>query len=372
MKNILRFGALILCLCLLGTPLALAAEIVDPSDSFYVADYADVILPETEEYIVNYNNSLASQTGAQIVVVTIDFLDGMDIEDYSTELFNEWGIGDAEKNNGLLILLAIGEQNYWATQGTGISTALTSSLLDEYLYNYLETDFAAAKYDAGVRKLFDALLGWYGRYYNVDLVPQETVITAPEGMETLPTDPSGLEDELPTEPKPGKTGTFGKILGTFLIVVVVFAALAAVVIMIPRSVYLRRRGYHYNVFNRAFWSSRHRPPPPRNYVPHTYHRPAPPPPPPPPSGGPRPGGGFGSGSGGFGARPGGNFGAPASRPTSRPGGTFGGASRGGGAGRSSFSGSRSRPGGSFGGSRSSFGGSRGGGGRTRGGGAGRR
>lgn len=392
MKKFLRTGALLLCICLLALPCALAFDVVEQSDSFYVADYADVLLPETEAYIVAYNNSLASQTGAQLVVVTLDFLDGTDIEDYSTQLFNEWGIGDAEKNNGLLVLLAVGEQEYWATQGSGLSTAMTSSLLGDYLYNYLETDFAAAQYDAGVKKLFDALMGWYGRYYNVQLSQQETVITAPEGMETLP--PSTQDDPF-VEDKRTSAYTIGDAIGTAFIVILVLAIVIALLVTVPRTVYLRRRGYHYSVFNRAFWSARHRPPPPRPFAPpppppgrgfaprRAPRRAAPPPPPPPP---PPSHGGFGAGPGLGGSRPGG-FGAgpglggsrpaprpaprpssrPAPRPSSRPGG-FGGASRGGGAGRSSSIG---RSAGGF--SRSNFSsGARGGGGSTRGGGAGRR
>ncbi len=373
MKKIQRASALLLCICLLAFPCALAFDVVDQSDSFYVADYADVILPETESYIVAYNNSLASQTGAQLVVVTVDFLDGVDIEEYSTQLFNEWGIGDAEKNNGMLVLLAVGEQEYWATQGSGLSTAMTSSLLGDYLYNYLETDFAAAQYDAGVKKLFDALMGWYSRYYNVQLSQQETVVTPPEGMETLP--PAAQDDPL-LENNRGGAGAIGRVLGTVFVCILVLAVVVALVVTIPRTVYLRRRGYHYSVFNRAFWSSRHRPPPPRPFAPpppgpgmgpgprRAPRRPAPPPPPPPrPS---RPShGGFGAGPGLGGSRPGGMSGA--SRPASRPGG-LGGSSRGGGAGRSSSAG---RSAGGF--SRSGFSsGARGGGGSTRGGGAGRR
>lgn len=374
MKKFLRTGAVFLCICLLALPCALAFDVVEQSDSFYVADYADVILPETENYIVAYNNSLASQTGAQLVVVTVDFLDGADIEEYSTKLFNEWGIGDAEKNNGLLVLLAVGEQEYWATQGSGLSSAMTSSLLGDYLYNYLETDFAAAQYDAGVKKLFDALMGWYSRYYNVELVQQENVVTPPEGMETLP--PPTQNDPL-QEPERSGAGVIGRVFSTIFVCILVLAVVVALIVTVPRTVYLRRRGYHYSVFNRAFWSARHRPPPPRPFAPppprpgmgfgprRAPRRPVSPPPPP-PSPPPRPSrGGFGAGSGLGGSRPGGMGGT--SRPASRPGG-FGGATRGGGAGRSSSAG---RSSGGF--SRSNFSsGARGGGGSTRGGGAGRR
>ena len=265
MKHFARFLTAVLLLGLCLAPCALAFDVVEPSSSFYAADYADVLLPETEEYIVNCNNSLSAQTGAQMVVVTVDFLDGADIEDYSTKLFNQWKIGDAEKQNGLLILLAVGELDYWATQGTGIAAApgLTSSLLDEYLNTYLEPDFSAAKYDDGVRKLFDALLDWYERYYSVTITPQPTALIAPEGFETLPESSGDVLTELPTEDNfEQHRQIIGRVAGTFLIILVIAVVAVALVILVPRYISLRKQGYRYSIFNRAFWSKRHRPPPP--------------------------------------------------------------------------------------------------------------
>ena len=64
------------------------------------------------------------------------------------------------------------------------------------------------------------------------------------------------------------TARHGKIAGIFLIVVLAAAAAAALLVIIPRYIALRRQGYRYSIFNRAFWSKRHRPPPPSS-VRHT-------------------------------------------------------------------------------------------------------
>lgn len=159
---------LVLLLCP-GTAMA----VVDAPTDVYVGDYANVLSEETEQYMIQQNQGLEQATGAQLVVVTVDFLDGLDIAEYAYQIFNEWGIGDSEKNNGLLLLLAIGEDNYWAVQGKGLEGILSSGELGDYLYNYLEPDFAAKNYDAGVRKVFDALYGWYEEYYHLQS-PQST------------------------------------------------------------------------------------------------------------------------------------------------------------------------------------------------------
>ncbi len=144
-----------------------AFAVVTAPDEIYVGDYANVLSEETEQYIIQQNQALEQASGAQIVIVTVDFLDGMDIEEYAYTIFNEWGIGDAEKDNGLLLLLAIGEENYWAVQGKGLEGILSSGILDEYLYEYLEPDFAAADYDAGVYNVFNAFLSWFNDYYEL-------------------------------------------------------------------------------------------------------------------------------------------------------------------------------------------------------------
>ena len=120
MKKTTRLAAMLLCASLLLAGLASAIEVVDPTEAFYVADYANVLSDETENYIITKNDSLYSLTGGQIVVVTIEFLGGQDIVEYAHTLMNEWKIGSAEFNNGLLLLLVTGEANYWAVQGLSL------------------------------------------------------------------------------------------------------------------------------------------------------------------------------------------------------------------------------------------------------------
>lgn len=153
---------LLLIMLLVSLPVLASAAyggVISQSDSFYVADEADVISSDTEKYIIEKNAELEQVCGGQIVVATVDFLDGMDIEDYAYKLFKDWKIGDEDRDNGILLLLAIGEENYWCMQGKGLEGTLTSGDIDHILWNYLEDDFAAGDYDSGVRSVFDALYG---------------------------------------------------------------------------------------------------------------------------------------------------------------------------------------------------------------------
>ena len=90
MKKLLT-AALLGAALLTGT----AGAVVEPTDAFYVADYADVLSEETEQYIIDQNEALFEATGGQIVVVAVDFMDGMDSADYAMAVAENWGgIGD--------------------------------------------------------------------------------------------------------------------------------------------------------------------------------------------------------------------------------------------------------------------------------------
>ena len=92
-----------ICILLLCIWPCSALAVVEAPETVYVGDYAGVLTDATEQYIIAENQKLAEATGAQIVIVTVDFLDGMEIEDYAYTVFNTWGIGDKERNNGLLL-----------------------------------------------------------------------------------------------------------------------------------------------------------------------------------------------------------------------------------------------------------------------------
>ncbi len=331
----IRAGAALIGMLLLLSMFAMTAmaaiQVPEPAELFYVADYADVLSADTVSHIVSQNDALYDATGAQIVVATVDFLDGHDIEEYAWKMFNEWGVGSKEKNNGVLLLLAIGEDNYWAVQGKGLEDILTSGDLGDLLYDYLEEDFANQDYDAGVYKVFDAMLQRLQRYYGIgETDSSQPIILPPAG---------GTVDPIPPSEHSG-VGFF-RIFPVILIVIVV-----VLVIVLSALAPVRRRPYYGPTYypRRGFYPRRRRPP---------FMGP-----PPPPGGGMHP---------------------PHSgdTPPFHGGDIFGdffgggGSTRGGGAGRSSFSGS-SRSSSRSSGRSSSFGSRSGGGGSSRGGGAGRR
>ena len=151
--NRIKYLILIL-LCI--TFISNVKAIVSPTNNFYINDYANILSSETEEYILNKSVALNNVDGTQIVVVTVKNLEGMSLENYATKLFRNFGIGDKEKNNGLLLLLALEERMFRVEVGYGLEGILpdgkTGRFQDEYIIPYLKDN----KWDEGVKNGYDA------------------------------------------------------------------------------------------------------------------------------------------------------------------------------------------------------------------------
>ena len=168
-KRISTLVLTVLILLLTVPSVSAATDIVEPTESLYCADYADILDSKTEAWIVSQSTALKEQCGGEVAVVTIDFLNDLDSEEYCYELLNQWGVGDSKKNNGTVLLLVPGEGKGWITRGTGLEDYLTDAKLDTILNRYLWDDFDAENYDRAVTNTVSAVLEQYESYYNIDL-----------------------------------------------------------------------------------------------------------------------------------------------------------------------------------------------------------
>lgn len=151
-----KLTGLFLALLMLFSPAVVSASISVPertSNTTWVEDYADVLTPSTEKYIQEYSQKLADDHSACIVVVTMDYVTG-EIDDYALSLFNQWKIGDGTFNNGVLLLLSIGDDDYYMMIGRGLEDSFPIYDIQELLDDYLEPYFADKNYDTGVRTVF--------------------------------------------------------------------------------------------------------------------------------------------------------------------------------------------------------------------------
>ena len=90
----------------------------------YVNDFADVLDAGTIAQLESTCQQIDQKAHAQIAVVTIQSLDGSDIESYAVDLFKQWGIGNKASNRGVLILLATQDRHYRIEVGYGLEPIL--------------------------------------------------------------------------------------------------------------------------------------------------------------------------------------------------------------------------------------------------------
>ncbi len=118
---------------LLALPLLLRAEPVaqlHPTD--YVNDFAHVLDQTTIAQLDNICLQLDQKAKAQVAVVTINTLDGSDIESYAVALYKQWGIGSKATDHGVLILLAVQDHKYRIEVGYGLEPILTDGKVGSF------------------------------------------------------------------------------------------------------------------------------------------------------------------------------------------------------------------------------------------------
>ena len=90
----------------------------------YVNDFAHVLRPDTTAELNDIAQQVDQKAKAQIAVVTINSLDGRDIESYAVDLFKHWGIGSKSTNRGVLILIAVKDRRYRTEVGYALEPIL--------------------------------------------------------------------------------------------------------------------------------------------------------------------------------------------------------------------------------------------------------
>jgi uncharacterized protein len=94
----------------------------------YVSDFAGVIDAASRQQLENYCTIVERSTGAQMALVTIGSLEEEPIEDVANTIFRAWGVGQKGKNEGILLLLSIGDRRSRLEIGYGLEPILPDGL----------------------------------------------------------------------------------------------------------------------------------------------------------------------------------------------------------------------------------------------------
>ncbi len=131
----------------------------------YVTD-EDEILAQWEEDALNEKlRAFEESTTTQIFVLVAKSLHGQDIEELSKKIFNKWGIGQKDKDNGVLIAIFVDNRAQRIQVGYGLESTLPSSLLTEIQEDFMNPQFKEGNYYRGIDAGIDQLIYYSSHTY---------------------------------------------------------------------------------------------------------------------------------------------------------------------------------------------------------------
>lgn len=146
------------------------------SDDIHVSD-PDGFLSDSAE--MNINTALcAIRDKADVFVVTLATIGEADPKHFATELFNDWGIGDAATNNGVLLLFVEDQRALEFETGYGAEETLTDAKCERIFTNTVVPFFKAGDYEGGLCSGVGEIVGVYG-----GVVPDGLKMTLPSTSE---------------------------------------------------------------------------------------------------------------------------------------------------------------------------------------------
>ena len=123
-----------------------------------VVDQANVISAQRRGALETKLKELEDKSSIQLVVATVKSLQGSDIETYANGLFRFWKLGQAQKNNGVLLLVAPAEHKVRIEVGYGLEGTLTDALSSVIIASAVIPRFKAGDFSGGIERGVDGII----------------------------------------------------------------------------------------------------------------------------------------------------------------------------------------------------------------------
>ena len=123
-----------------------------------VNDFAEVMSYSETQWLENKLVQFDKETSTQINIITVNSTNGIDIADYAIEVGNQWGIGRAKKNNGVIILAAMNDHKVTIMTGYGLEGALPDVICKQIIDNEITPAFKESYFYNGFDRATDAII----------------------------------------------------------------------------------------------------------------------------------------------------------------------------------------------------------------------
>jgi len=150
---------------------ALAHAATVPKNDGWVTDLANFLTPQQEQSLEALMESYRQGSGNEIALLTVPTLGGESLEQFSLEVARQWGLGQKDKNNGALLLIARGERKIRIEVGRGLEGNVTDSISGRIIRGVITPAFKKGRYYEGIRAGIEALHAAAGGDYGK--IPQD-------------------------------------------------------------------------------------------------------------------------------------------------------------------------------------------------------
>lgn len=127
-----------------------------------INDFENIFTPEQEQELDQIISAFENKTGNQIGIITVANTGTYtDFKKYSVDLFNHWGVGLKDKNNGLLITFSAALRSTRITTGLGTEKVLTNALCKKIIDEKMIPEFKSKNFFNGIKAgLQECIVQW--------------------------------------------------------------------------------------------------------------------------------------------------------------------------------------------------------------------
>ena len=164
-------GIAFVLLCVVFAGVA-RGDTVFPVRTGSVVDEAGLLSQKARDKLSRQLAELERTTSNQVMVVTVRSLQGMQIEAYTLALANKWAVGQAGRNNGIVLLVAPNERQMRIEVGIGLERHLTNAMTADIIERRMLPAFRAGRPEDGIQQGVDSILVALSDSYQMAERPQ--------------------------------------------------------------------------------------------------------------------------------------------------------------------------------------------------------
>lgn len=215
-KSIYFLTTMLVVICIFSSTIIASASWFEKNDipiptvqgDVYVYDEDNIIDDDIEKKLNVLLIELEEQTGAEVAVITIESLLGKEIEDYANNLANTLGIGKADEDNGVLLLISKNDERVRLEIGRGLEGCLNDSRCGRILDDYFVPCREKNEYSEGTYQTVQAVVSVIAKEYGISSI-------------------NGVSEEIAQDIEAKEEETVKKAITIFFIIVILIIILIA-------------------------------------------------------------------------------------------------------------------------------------------------